>query len=381
MTSFTFLVDEIEALTRELMAIRSYPGEEQRAQLACADWLRAAGMQPELQPTRSGQPNVLARIENGPGKTLLLNGHMDTVLAVDGWERDPWQGWRDGDLLYGLGAADMKSGVALNMLVARALATNKSAWRGTLIFSSVTDEEALSIGARTMMDAGMQADACIVTEPLWDGGSIGGAGKMLVRADVTGKAAHGFTPWEGINAGIEAARFAAGVGAAVPPASHPLVPASTTVLSIHAGSPAYVITLPETAEVLVTRQLVPGEQRAAVIAQMEAFAASLASPARFAFSTPEPYYAPWAFDAPDHPFTQAFVAAYHGVRGEDPALRYFVGITDANVICGDGGIPCIVFGARGGAFHQCQEWVDLPSVSTAAQIVAQAAVGFLRPIP
>src|SRR5262245_39158587 len=114
-------VEEAAALTAQLVAIRSYPGEEGVVQRAVAAWLDGQGVRAELIPTEGDRPNVLARVENGPGPTLLLNGHVDTVLAAQGWSCDPWQGKRDGDRLYGLGAADMKSGVAAAMLVTRAL--------------------------------------------------------------------------------------------------------------------------------------------------------------------------------------------------------------------------------------------------------------------
>lgn len=98
--------EEAVALTKRLVALRSYPGEETAAQRAVADWLEAYGLQPEHQPTggNKDRPNILARVEKGPGPTLLLNGHIDTVLAVDGWEHDPWQGSPQEDRLYGLNA-------------------------------------------------------------------------------------------------------------------------------------------------------------------------------------------------------------------------------------------------------------------------------------
>ncbi|MCW1970797.1 MAG: M20/M25/M40 family metallo-hydrolase [Anaerolineae bacterium] len=373
--------EEAYQLLRQLVAIRSYPGEEAAAQQACAAWLAQYNIASTMQPTRNGQPNVIARIENGPGPTLMLNGHMDTVLRAEGWLHDPWQGWREGDIFYGLGAADMKCGVAANMLVARTLAHNKQAWRGTLIFTSVTDEEAYSHGARALVDGtpnGITADACLVSEPLSNGGAIGAAGKMLVQVDVTGKAAHGFLPWQGINAGIEAARFAAGVCNAVPELKHPQVPSSQTVLSIHAGSEQYVITLPEKARVLLTRQIVPGETREAVLGKMQAFANSLQSPAQFAFSNPDPYYAPWAFDEPNHALTQAFQAAYQAEYGNAPNLHYMLGISDANVFRGEAGIPSIVHGPHGDNFHQCQEWVDLASIPAFCRVALGVALRFLQ---
>jgi acetylornithine deacetylase/succinyl-diaminopimelate desuccinylase-like protein len=218
-------VEEAAALTARLVAIRSYPGEEGAAQRAVAAWLTAQGVQAELLPTEGDRPNVLARVENGPGPTLLLNGHVDTVLAAQGWSCDPWQGKREGDRLYGLGAADMKAGVAAALLVTRALAQARDRWRGTVLFTSVVDEEAYSLGARALVELPVRADYCVVTESGFDHPAIGGVGKVLVRADVTGKAAHGSLPQEGINAAVEAAKLVARLDE-LPLGPHPRMTAS-----------------------------------------------------------------------------------------------------------------------------------------------------------
>ena len=42
-------------------------------------------------PMTSGMiARTRARVENGDGPTLLLNGHVDTVLEARGWSGDPW---------------------------------------------------------------------------------------------------------------------------------------------------------------------------------------------------------------------------------------------------------------------------------------------------
>jgi acetylornithine deacetylase/succinyl-diaminopimelate desuccinylase-like protein len=375
----TFDQNEALALVRRLVAVRSYPGEEAAAQQEVAAWLADSGLTPELQPTPNGQPNVIARVDNGPGPTLLLNGHIDTVLAVEGWSADPWQGWIDGDRFHGLGAGDMKCGVAINMLVARELHRRRDAWSGTLIFSCVTDEEAYSAGARALIAGGVAADACFVTESCDDQAIIGCPGKVLVRVDTIGKAAHGFYPWDGINAAIELARFVAQVCDAVPPGKHPRLPSSQTVLSFHSGSAQYVITLPEHARALITRQIVPGETPEGVVAQLRAFANSLNSPARFEFSVDPPFYPPFEWRAPEHPFAQAFAAAGQAVLGAPVPLGYTAGLSDANLIAGDGGIPCFVYGARAGAWHQCNEWVDITSLIPCAEVIFGTALRFLVP--
>jgi succinyl-diaminopimelate desuccinylase len=369
---------EAEALLRRLVAIRSYPGEELSVQQAVADWLQAHGIAPELQATANGAPNVLARLENGAGPTLLLNGHVDTVLAARDWAVDPWVGAVDGDRFSALGAADMKSGVVVNMLVTRWLHEHRDDWRGTLIFSSVTDEEAYSHGARALIDAGIAADGCINTEPMNDKLIIGGPGKVLIRITAIGRSSHAFMPWEGINAAIELARFVAEVTTRVPAHTHPRIPTSQSILGMQSGNAQYVVTVPEHASALLTRQIVPGETVDSVIAELRSFADSLNSAARFEFTVEPPYYPSYEFDQPEHPLMVAMRDATAHVYGEARPTGYIVGISDANVTQGIGGIPTVVFGPRGGDFHQATEWLDLSSLVPVCEVVRHAALSFLN---
>lgn len=351
---------EATALLQQLVAIKSYPGEEHAVQQAIVEWFRAANLPVELWPT-SAAPNVVVTIENGPGPTLLLNGHVDTVLQAEGWECDPWQGRIDGDLMYGLGAADMKSGVVVNMLVTRALAQHRELWSGTLIFSSVGDEEAFSIGANALIERGIAADYCLVSEPMSDI-VVGATGKVLVKADVIGKAAHGFMPWQGVNAASEASRLVVAVDA-LPLGTHERIPSSQSILSFLSGSAQYVVTIPERAEVLISRQIVPGESRDSVLAQMQAGIDALQSPARVELTTPPPYYPPFEIDT-QHPLVQAVQSAFQAVHGRSAEYIYSTGVSDGNLIAELAGIPTILHGPTGGNFHQCQEWVSLSSMVT-----------------
>lgn len=363
--------DEAYTLTAALVAVRSYPGEEFEVQQLVAHWLEQHGLTPEFQDTQNKRPNVLARIENGIGPTLLLNGHVDTVLAAQGWSCDPWVGRRDGERFYGLGAADMKSGVAAALLATRALAHNRDRWRGTVLFTSVVDEEAFSIGARALVDARLQADYCVVTEPSWERPCLGGVGKVLVRGDVIGKAAHGSMPHEGINAGVEAARLIAHMDS-MQLGSHPRLHATQSMLSFHSGSEQYVITVPETARFTINRHIVPGETSESVLAEMHALADSLHSPARFEFAIDPPYYPPWEI-ASNHPFVQHFTQAYRAERGHAPDYGYLQGVADTNYFSSDLGIPTIMFGPRGDGFHQCNEWVDIPTITGTVRVILHLA--------
>lgn len=368
--------EEAAALTAALVAIRSYPGEEGPVQRAVAAWLAEQGLQPEFSPTGvDDRPNVICRVENGPGPTLLLNGHTDTVLRAEGWSCDPWQGKRVGDRFYGLGAADMKSGVAAAMLATRALDRARDRWRGTVIFTSVVDEEAFSIGARALVDLGLRADACIVTEGSWDPPVIGGVGKVLVRAEITGKAAHGSWPSEGINAAVEAAKLIARLDE-MPLGHHPRMTATQCVLSFHSGNDQYVITVPEKASFTINRHIVPGESGESVLAEMRHLAAGLNSPASFEFAIDPPYYPAFEVE-PSQPFLGQFAAAYEAEIGHAPTFGTNTGVADTNYFAADLAIPTVQFGPRGADFHQKDEWVDVPSIGGAIRVILRAALGLM----
>ncbi len=369
-----FDTEEGAALTAELVAIRSYPGEEGPVQRHVAGWLATNGIEPELQATEGDRPNVIARIENGAGPALLLNGHVDTVLAVEGWSSDPWAPRREGDRLYGLGAADMKSGVVAAMLATRALARNRDRWRGTLVFSSVVDEEAYSIGARALIASGIRADYCVVTESSWDRPALGSVGKMLVRIDVTGKAAHASWPWDGVNAATEAARLVARLDE-IPLLEYPRMRGSRSVLSFASGNDQYVITVPEKARVILNRMIVAGKSSDSVLAEMQALIDDLRSPARFELAIDPPYYPPWETDA-EHPLALALARAYEAETGHAPEWGYR-GFGDMNLFSEEAGIPTVMIGPRGDNFHQADEWVDVPSITASSRLLVRLALDLL----
>ena len=366
--------EQASALAAELVAIRSYPGQEGPVQRHLAGWLEANGLEPEFQSTEGDRPNVIARIENGSGPTLLLNGHVDTVLAVEGWSSDPWTPRREGDRLYGLGAADMKSGVAAAMLATRALARNRERWRGSVVFSSVVDEEAYSIGARALITSGISADYCVVTESSWDRPALGSVGKTLVRIDVTGKAAHASWPWDGINAATEAARLVARLDE-IPLLEHPRMRGSRCVLSFAGGNDQYVITVPEKARVILNRMIVAGESSASVLAEVQALIDDLESPAQFELTIDPPYYPPWETDT-EHPLALALTRAYAAEAGHAPEWGYS-GFGDMNLFSEEAGIPTVMIGPRGDNFHQADEWVDVPSIAATSRLLVRMALDLL----
>ena len=121
------------ALTRELVRIDSRnpslaigaPGEGECAR-ALADVLRGWGMRVELQEAAPGRPNVIARAGRGRGRSLMLNGHLDTV-GVDRMRHEPYAAEERDGRLYGRGATDMKGGIAAMAAAAARAAAGRRA--------------------------------------------------------------------------------------------------------------------------------------------------------------------------------------------------------------------------------------------------------------
>ena len=87
--------------------------------------------------------NLVARVRGaGPGRRLVLNGHLDTFpIGEARWEHDPLGGDLVDGRIYGRGACDMKAGVAALVLAFVTLAEFREDWSGELVLTLVGDEE------------------------------------------------------------------------------------------------------------------------------------------------------------------------------------------------------------------------------------------------
>ena len=99
------------------------------------DYRRVVGRTPAV--------NLVARVRGaGPGRRLVLNGHLDTLPIGDArWEHHPLGADLEEGRIYGRGACDMKAGVAALALAFVTLAEFRDAWSGELVLTLVGDEE------------------------------------------------------------------------------------------------------------------------------------------------------------------------------------------------------------------------------------------------
>lgn len=251
-------------------------GEARIAELA-AGWLDEWGFAVELVDEPPGRPSVLARLDRGPGPSLILSGHLDTV-GVAGMRIPPFEAAiRDGRL-WGRGACDMKGGVAAALAAGRDAAAGEL--RGTLIVALTADEEERAQGGRRLIADGLSADAAIVCEPTGLTLMPAHKGFVWLRVDFRGQAAHGSRPDRGVDAirhaGLFLARLDEVEAALARRKPHPLLGyGSIHAGTIEGGTAASVY--PSSCRLVLERRTLPGETDGAVRSEVEYLLAQLRS--------------------------------------------------------------------------------------------------------
>ncbi len=194
----------------EMIKIPSYPGIEAQ-EMAVAQYIKgvfdAEGIECEIHPLDQGRANVVAYLRGtGGGKSLLLNGHTDTVPPYD--MEDPCEPRIENGRLRGRGSTDMKSQLACMMACMIAIKRSGVPLRGDLIFTGVADEECGSLGCIDLIQRGIRADAAIVCEGLGvQNIAVAQKGLEWYAVDFYGKTVHGGSQDEGVNSILLATRY------------------------------------------------------------------------------------------------------------------------------------------------------------------------------
>ncbi|MCZ3385513.1 MAG: succinyl-diaminopimelate desuccinylase [Actinomycetia bacterium] len=187
---------DIASLTAALVDVYSESGHETELTDAVEGALR--GIE-HLSVDRDGDA-VVARTSWGRAERVVLAGHLDTVPPADNLPST-----RDGDTLRGLGAADMKGGIAVMLRLAASVTA--SARDISYVFYDGEEVEAERNGLLRLTRSHpdwLAADFAVLLEPT-DAIVEGGCqGTMRVEVVVPGVRAHSARSWMGVNAVHEA---------------------------------------------------------------------------------------------------------------------------------------------------------------------------------
>ena len=147
--------------------------------------------------------NVLGLWKNeGKGKSLILNGHVDVVPTglENSWTESPWSGLVKDGKIYGRGSCDMKAGLASGIFAIQTLQDLGFKPNGNIMVQSVVGEESGGCGTLANIIKGYSADAAVILEPTSLKICPIQSGALTFRLTIPGRSTHAATRWDGVSA-------------------------------------------------------------------------------------------------------------------------------------------------------------------------------------
>jgi len=384
------------SLLEEMIEIDSIIGKEKELAVFLAEKIQDLGLAIQLEEVEPDRPNLYAQHSfSKTGKTLTFNGHLDTVEVCGEWTHDPFIPVFSGEKLFGLGSADMKSGIACQLAAIKAMLDSGEDIAGTIHFTAVIDEEGYGIGAKKMLENPIfgkgRTDGILIAEPLFGDSEmsplpLGMTGKVLFKILVKGVSAHAFRPEQGVNAVSDASRIvsiideisktsSSFIGNYKIPHDFDFGKVSYCVLKIDGGYKTYSVIVPEHCEIILNRLTLPGETKKSVKKDFEQLITDLKLKSNVSIEIIPPYYNSYKISKNNQLF-QSLEVSFKEILSQTPKTAYMKMITDANTFMGEGGIPTIHFGPKGSNLHGADEHVYIDSLEKTTQIYTSLYLNF-----
>ena len=363
-------------LTHDLIARASVTPADEGCQDLMASRLSQIGFRVER--LRYGNvDNLWARRGDG-GPLLCFAGHTDVVPTgpLEEWRSDPFKPAIREGLLYGRGAADMKSGLAAMLTATESFVAERAAHHGAIAFLITSDEEGPSVdGTRrvieTLRERGERIDWCIVGEPssetsIGDTIKIGRRGSLSGRLTVHGVQGHIAYPQFADNPIHSFAPALAELSTRLwDQGNEHFQPTTFQVSNLNAGTGA--------------PNVIPGELKARfnlryspvqTLEQLKATVEEVLTRHKVKY-TLEWYLSGEPFYTPPGPLSSAVCAAVRTVTGRQPLLSTGGGTSDGRFIA-PMGAQVVELGVVNASIHKVNECVRIEDIDTLHAIYLQA---------
>lgn len=375
---------QVIKLCQELLQRPSYSGEE--GQLA-EKIKEACGLLVFDNVYIDEYGNIIGHIKgNRPGKSLLFDGHIDTVPVPDPnkWTHNPYGGELEDGKIFGRGASDMKGSVAAMLCAASYFGQDtKKDFAGEIYVAGVVYEEIFEGIAARKISEKFKPDYVVIGEASELNLKIGQRGRAEIVVETYGKPAHSANPHKGINAVYKMAKLIDRIRQ-LETSKHETLGLGILELTDIKSSPypgASVV--PDYCRVTYDRRLLVGETKVEVlrpilevIAEMELEDPEFSGKAYYAVGKEtcytgaiiegERFFPGWVFDE-QADFIQK---ALGGLKKADlePEISHYSFCTNGSHYAGEKGIKTIGFGPSWESLaHTIDEYIEVDQLLKATQ--------------
>jgi len=157
--------------------------------------------------------NVYADFPGKSSKSLMFNGHMDTMPPknLPKWSNPPFSPVIKNGKIYGVGCCDMKAGLMASVMAVKLLQDAHIELPVNVLLTSVVDEEGGGNGSIAAALRGKKADSVVVCEPTGYQLLTANMGFVFFKVDIRGRAVHSASKWLGVNAIEKAVKIMAAI--------------------------------------------------------------------------------------------------------------------------------------------------------------------------
>ncbi|MEA4988198.1 MAG: M20 family metallopeptidase [Anaerovorax sp.] len=387
--------DEVISLTQELIRIPSHRLVENR-ESKVAEFIYRYCIENDLdavmETVEGERRNVIVKLKGtGGGRTILLNGHTDTVPPYD-MSIAPFEAYIKDGFLWGRGGNDMKG--ALSCMITAMLAIKRSGikLKGDIVFVAAVGEEEKSDGTehyiKHLLETDIKVDGAIVGEPSNYGYALGHRGLEWIEIKIFGVAAHGGIPENGVNAISKAATVIKRIEEKLMPLletrkNEYMGPSVMNFGTIAGGSQPS--TVADNCSIKIDRRYIPGETVESVLKEYQDILDEIAADDpkfkaelicmdenRMNYFDHAPLIA-----EPDAEIVKSTYKILKDFLKREPEIARRRGWTDAGVISTYGRIPTLVLGPGDLKYsHTKDERIPLKDLVDFVNLYAQIAIEF-----
>ena len=323
---------------------------------------------------------------NRPGKTVLMDGHIDNVDVIDEdqWKHKPWGAEICDGKMYGRGTSDMKGSVTAMISAAAHFAEDTGRdFAGTVACSCTVHEECFEGVSSREITKAVKPDFVIIGEATSSTVKIGQRGRAEVVVETQGVSCHSSNPEKGVNAVYMMQPVLEEIRKIVPN-EHPILGKGILELTDIISYPypgASVI--PSLCRATFDRRTLVGENEEVILGQVQeaidrAKAKGPGLQARTYLAEGEAkcwtgetirakrYFPAWVIDE-NSEFVQKAVAGLKEA-GIETSISHFAFCTNGSHFCGEAGIPTIGYGpSLESLAHVRDEYIEIDQLTRACR--------------